>query len=294
MKKLIAGLGILTMLASCSDSSTDSTTDTTSASTVSSTSLRTAVTATETATTASTTTSLDVNQALYTKFYGIGGRAFKGNGRKDLSGATVTDSINGDTTITTIDYGTTGVTDHHGNVKIGKVIVTTTGTKGSSTFSCSTTFDGYSFNGNAITGTQSSSTVLNTAGNPVSTETTDITVTLADGSGTITQKGTFTRTMTAGYSTTEDRTDDVWEETGSSTYTDATGAVYTINITTALIKSAGCKYIGTGVKEISLAGQVYTINYGDGTCDNTATVTNPDGTTSTLTIETHKGKGKHH
>jgi hypothetical protein len=69
-------------------------------------------------------------------------------------------------------------------------------------------------------------------------------------------------------------TDDVFRYSGSSNGKNRNGKLYTTNITTPLIKKSNCKWIDTGVYEITPEGLATRIvNFGNGTCDNDATVT---------------------
>lgn len=287
MKKLTLAIGIASLIIGCNRAGSTDNVLTDNSTTSTGSTLRTVISNSETSNSVTASAEVDSNQALFKDFYGIGGRSFSGDGWKCIKGATVTQTTTGNTTITTIDYGTTGVTDEHGNVKAGKIIITQTGTKGTLPFTRSVAFSGYSLNGNTVTGNINFSTVLNASGNPETTRSVDITTTLADGSGTITEKGTFVRTMTAGYSTTDNISDDVWQETGSAAYTDPKGT-YTVSIASPLIFSVSCGYITSGIKEINLNGKTYKIDYGAGTCDNSAIVTFPDGSTMTVSLEPKK------
>lgn len=83
-----------------------------------------------------------------------------------------------------------------------------------------------------------------------------------------------TYTMTAGGDTPNDFTDDVYDITGNSAFSDAAGNTLVFNVTTALVKSFSCHNISKGVVGFSYNNDINgTIDFGDGTCDNLATVT---------------------
>ena len=69
--------------------------------------------------------------------------------------------------------------------------------------------------------------------------------------------------------------DDVWEITGNANGVNRNGVAYTAEILTPLRKANACKWITAG--ELKITSSKYehdaVINYGDGTCDNLATVT---------------------
>ena len=79
---------------------------------------------------------------------------------------------------------------------------------------------------------------------------------------------------------------------GSAQGTNFEGENFSMTITTPLIKSAGCFFITQGVQEISPAGKsTRVIDYGDGTCDDIATVT-VDGESKEITIGSLRKKRK--
>lgn len=135
------------------------------------------------------------------------------------------------------------------------------------------TFDNLSYGGNTISGTKTNSYAVDTAaGNFSYTVVSDISITLADGT-TATENGTKTYTITglgsaqAGYSITGD-----WNVTvGADAFSFATDP--------SISGTFDCAHITTGVLNITKNGQSASVDYGDGTCDNLATITLPDGTT---------------
>jgi hypothetical protein len=94
------------------------------------------------------------------------------------------------------------------------------------------------------------------------------TVTAPDNSWTSTHSFQRTRTWVAGESTPQ------WNDDGGGNGTTRNGVPYTLLITTPLRVEVGCPWIVSGVMQIvpgTLATR--TVNWGDGTCDGTATVT---------------------
>ena len=143
-------------------------------------------------------------------------------------------------------------------------------------------------NGYVINGTKTYVyTTSNDNGNPELTSSIDITVETDE--GTFTKVGTRTIEITAG-ADTDSCLDDEKTITGSSTITLASGATFTVEITTPLVQPAGCRYIASGVKKYTSANGTVTVDYGDGTCDNVATKTAADGTVTEIQI----GKKRHH
>lgn len=209
------------------------------------------------------------------------------NGRsgffKDCADITVEET---ETTITTTIVFTGECEDKDGNVITGTITRVREKADGSRTKTV--TFTDLSINGRVVNGTkQYTFTEENGNGNPEMTGSVDITVETED--GTVSKVGTRTVEITAG-GDTYFWFDDEKTITGSSTYTNADGNTFSITITTALVKPAECRYIASGVKEFNRNGEITTIDFGDGTCDDVATKTLPDGTTEEITLRKKRKK----
>ncbi len=106
----------------------------------------------------------------------------------------------------------------------------------------------------------------------------DMVFTLPDGT-IIERTAEYTRTWVEGLETPFYYGDDVIEITGFANCEDSDGNVYRKEITEKLVKNGTCRFIVSGEVSMSANGNVFaTINYGDGTCDNVATLTTADGT----------------
>jgi len=80
--------------------------------------------------------------------------------------------------------------------------------------------------------------------------------------------------MTAGSATPFDITDDVYSVTGNSSFSAPDGSSIVFNVTTPLVRAVSCHNISKGVVSFNYDQAVTgTIDFGDGTCDNLATVT---------------------
>jgi hypothetical protein len=97
------------------------------------------------------------------------------------------------------------------------------------------------------------------------------------GGDEILRSGTRHYEMTGGVTTPLDVTDDVWQLTGNINGTTSTGKQYTatIDAATPVVKAQSCKWVQSGVIEITPAsgGVLRTIDYGNGACDSKAAVT---------------------
>jgi hypothetical protein len=80
--------------------------------------------------------------------------------------------------------------------------------------------------------------------------------------------------LTSGFATPANITDDVYSITGNSAFSSSDGTSLVFNVTTPLIRAISCPNVSAGVVgfmyDQSVSG---TIDFGDGTCDNVATVT---------------------
>lgn len=173
----------------------------------------------------------------------------------------------------TLDFGD-NCTGPRGKELSGKIVIvyqkTDTG------YSKEVSFDNFSVDGNVIEGSKSVVKVKdNGNGNKEATHTVNISVTLATGE-TVSLEGTRVREKIAGDDTLI-RGDDVYLISGSWKFVNKLGNEFTGNITEKLRREYACKFIVSGITEITKNGVAYTLDFGDGNCDNIATVTNSTG-----------------
>ncbi len=201
-----------------------------------------------------------------------------------LSCATVTnDTVN---QIITIDFGT-GCTGHNGHVRSGQIIIHYNGnnyfTPG---FQRTVTFNNYYIDQRHVEGTR---TITNNGFNADNHLNWTIS---AQGMKITRLNGSFhewnserNREMLTGDSTPTDRLDDIYSITGSSTGTNSHGNSCTATITNALIKKGSCyfRFVSGTVEITSTNRPTLTLDYGNGTCDDLATVTR-NGVTTTIHI----------
>ncbi|GAA0721707.1 hypothetical protein GCM10009430_23340 [Aquimarina litoralis] len=140
------------------------------------------------------------------------------------------------------------------------------------------TFDNLSYAGNSVNGSKSTTYTIDTdAGSFVYTVTSDLSITLADGT-TASEQGTKTYTI-SGFGS------------GNASYTIGGSWIVTLgsdsySLTTdpTLAGTFSCGYITSGTLVMTKNTLSASIDYGDGTCDNKATVTYPDGTTEEIEL----------
>lgn len=59
---------------------------------------------------------------------------------------------------------------------------------------------------------------------------------------------------------------------------------YVVSVTTPLQSVLGCEYVSQGTMNLSKNGLQVSVDFGDGTCDDNATVTYPNGTVKNITL----------
>lgn len=195
--------------------------------------------------------------------------------------ATVTrDSVNH---IITYDFGT-GCTGRDGRVRSGQVIVNYTGNgyfDPGATWTV--TFNNFYVNNNHVEGTRTVvNNGLNTSGNMTWTiQATSMRITRPDGTWR-SWDSQRTREMIGGAGDTL-WVNDVYKINGTSTGTNSAGQTFSTTMTD-IIRDHSCRWITSGIMVHSPSGRPSTtIDFGNGTCDNTATATR-NGITRTITL----------
>ena len=211
-------------------------------------------------------------------------KAVRDNGLRDLCDPTVTfDTVSTPRTIT-LDFGDVNCTAANGRQRRGQVQVTYTGRYRDQGTVITIVPVNYYVNNNLVTGTKTVTNLgLDANDNIHFAIAVNATLTAGDGSWVATHTAARTRTWIEGSSTPE-LSDDVYLITGGGSGVNRNGLPYTTSITQALRIALNCPYITAGVVQVTPAsGVVRTIDYGNGTCDGTFTVT-VNGRTFTVTI----------
>lgn len=130
------------------------------------------------------------------------------------------------------------------------------------------TFDNYTCKGIKYNGTIKVNKT--TSGNLIT-----FTVQVID--GTCTKDGTngWTINYACNFTTTRDLTTPLFNLYGTSNGTNRTGTKFTVKIdkANALVKSLSCQWVSSGIYELKTDKGTKKIDYGNGTCDNKATLT---------------------
>lgn len=173
--------------------------------------------------------------------------------------------------VMTIDFGT-GCISSNNVTRKGKLIATLSGKIRTAGTVISVAFENYYVNGYKLEGSFSITNNSGNSGLGFTTQTTNGKLIYPDGTTWFTHSGTHTLTQTAGAGTVT-FTDDDFSLTGNGTTASSAGNSLSTNITTALIKKATCTNIVSGVQAFTYNSISGSLNYGDGSCDNLATLT---------------------
>lgn len=216
--------------------------------------------------------------------------AFKGEDMESLNGPCA--NITHDTAAkkVTIDFGSTNCLCNDGKQRRGKILVSYTGRKRIVNSSLNVTTDGYYVNDHKV---DIDKTITNLGRNANGNIQWNVLVKsakviLANNGGTISWACNRTHTWLKGEATPRFLADDQYEISGNASGVNAKGVAYTINITTPLLLDFSCNQarLVKGVVEITPNGkQARIIDYGNGTCDNQASIT-VGNTTKTFTMRT--------
>jgi hypothetical protein len=174
----------------------------------------------------------------------------------------------------TVDYGSSNCTCNDGKTRRGKIVTTFTGQYiAPGTIITHTPVD-YYVNDIKYEGTKTVQNMgLNSNSQPYFNVQIDGTATLESGE-VVDYTSTRVRTWSTGFNTLLNRFDDEYDITGTSEATFSNGGGYTGNTTSPIHIKVGCGFPVSGTLDITPTGKpVRQINYGDGTCDYSFTVT---------------------
>lgn len=199
--------------------------------------------------------------------------------------ATVTLDTTVSPRVLTIDFGEENCLCNDGRYRRGKILISFTGRYKKPGSVITTGFDNYFVNDNQVDGTK---VVTNMGKNDDNQPYFSVIVTgviyLKNDGGTISWNATKTRTWIEGYFTKFIR-DDVYLIEGEAEGVRPSGLTWEREIINPLRKELNCKWIVSGTIELRPEGKpVRLLDYGDGSCDNVATVI-IDGVTYTIKLK---------
>lgn len=182
----------------------------------------------------------------------------------------------------TIDFGTDGCPLPNGNIVKGKLILSYTFLPLSPSNTITYTFDDFYHNEIRLDGSKTFTRALTTSSlnstiHPVTTMNLDLEITFPDGS-VYTRTGSRTREIIEGFETLFIFSDNVYAITENSSTQNPDGSLHTISTESPMIYKLSCinqssLLITSGIITISSNGDIASIDYGDGTCDNLAILT---------------------
>jgi len=188
--------------------------------------------------------------------------------------------------VMTIDFGDENCLCRDGKYRRGQIIVTFTGRYREPGTVRTHTLSNYYVNNNYV---QGNSVITNMGFNDDEhiyfTIVAEGSVTFAEGEGTISWESDRVRTWVEGYATIGIWADDVYLIEGTASITHLNGNTTTREIIIPLRRELSCHHFVSGSVEITPTNRpVSTLDYGDGNCDNIATVT-INGNTFTIRLK---------
>lgn len=176
----------------------------------------------------------------------------------------------------TIDFGE-GCEMPNGNLLSGIIYLSYAKDLDAASNTIALNLENFTFNGVSVEGSSNIVRVRsNENGNPQGTANANFTATWPDGA-TASFTGTRTREWIEGFGTGF-WGDNVFLITGKRTYVSRAGNEFIKEVTTPLRREMSCRFIVSGVLEITRLGNTVSLDFGDGTCDAKGTLTYPDGT----------------
>jgi hypothetical protein len=171
-----------------------------------------------------------------------------------------------------IDFGT-GCTSADGISRKGKINITLSDSVHHPGATAVMTFDNYYTVGFKVEGTITWTNTSTSNGISWTRQITNGRVTEPLGGYYWLHEGTKNVVQTAGADTPLNLLDDVYSVTGSHTVTNPAGKTRTVTILEALEKKTICHNVSKGKMKIQAQSHFAILDYGDGTCDNIATIT---------------------
>jgi hypothetical protein len=189
-----------------------------------------------------------------------------------------------------IDFGE-GCEDWRGNIKTGKIIIQISDDMKNEGATRTVTYENYTVRGDEMSGSR---TVINKGkneeGNWVIESQSDMTINQVEESVEIQRISNATCEWLTGFETAE-KSDDSFRITGTGSITQNGSITFSRNIIVPLLVDRSCRYILSGQVALTNEEGTLVIDFGDGTCDNTATVTK-DGVTEEMDLTKCKFRGR--
>ena len=172
-----------------------------------------------------------------------------------------------------IDFGTGGCVSADGLARKGKINITLSDYLHNPGSTATMTFDNYYAAGFKVEGTITWTNTSTPNGVSWTRQITNGRVIEPLGGYYWTHEGTKNVIQTAGANTPLNLLDDVYSVTGNHTVTNPAGKTRTVTILEALEKKTTCHNVTKGKMKIQGPNHFAILDFGDGTCDNIATIT---------------------
>lgn len=222
---------------------------------------------------------------------GATGEANGGNRFNPFSGrddcAIVTKDLDAQTIV--IDFGL-GCENSDGIIRSGQILISYTDQKNEPGAVITTTFNNFFINGNQIEGIRTLSNISEEGVNQKAFQVTVVggQITFEDGT-TKTFESSKTRTHVLDEATEELTVTVSGNRSGTNRENESFSMTIIEDLTyLSTCRQEGVKVAVSGIREIVKNSEITTIDYGSGTCDNEITITRPDGTVETITIENRR------
>jgi len=174
----------------------------------------------------------------------------------------------------TLDFGAVNCLCRDGRYRRGMVYIDYSGQRGLPGSTATLSYNGYFVNDRGISGSRTIGYGSSPGGNPQRTVTYNITVTPPGQSGSYNRQGQRLREKIAG-DTTASLLDDVYLITGSGSGSRTGGFTYSHSIVTPLRREGSCAWTVSGSIQFSRNNRLTrTLDFGNGSCDDQATVSN--------------------
>ncbi len=173
----------------------------------------------------------------------------------------------------TIDFG--AGCEHNGHTRMGKIITVYSGPLFIPGSQAVTTFEGYAIDSFTVEGKHTITNLTDTGANQRS-----VRVVVENAKVTNTANGNWrtwnsdrTRTQVEGNGTPLYPLDDVYNITGDRSGSNSQGRTWSGQTVEPLVRKSVCPWLVKGIVNLTVNGRSGVLDYGDGTCDNQATIT---------------------
>jgi hypothetical protein len=193
-----------------------------------------------------------------------------------------------------IDYGTVGCGTDEKNIKRGKILINISAEMTNVAAVRTITYENFSIGGRSISGNRSLVNIGNSDKGELIFEYNDE-IQMSYENKTHKKLTNGRKIWASGYDTYNDCTDDFFSISGSSTMTIRNGQELKREILEPISIGASCQYPLSGAIKMNGPRGSYIVNFGEGNCDNEATLTNDKGEAEIINLDDlHLRRGRSH